>query len=77
MINAGDDYDLPQASRMIIVPVSENGSLFCIDLLILEDSMFEDDEQFELFFQNLPSEFATVGDIDTVCVTITDNDGKC
>ena len=38
--------------------------------------MLENDEQFELIFQNLPSDNATVGDIDTVCVTITDNDGK-
>lgn len=61
---------------MITVPVSEDGSIFCIDLVILEDSLFEDDEQFELIFQNLPNDFATVGDIDTVCVTIADNDGK-
>ena len=63
-------------SLTITIPVSDNGSVFCIDLLIVEDSVFENDEQLELIFQNLPSEYATVGDIDTVCVTVTDNDGK-
>ena len=74
--HAGDDYDIPQASRMITVPASENGSDFCIDVSIANDKKVESDEQFELFFENLPSEHATVGDIDTVCITVTDDDSK-
>ena len=76
MIIVGDDYEILLANLTVIVPVSENGSVFCIDLLIIEDAIFENEEQFEFIFQNLPSEFATVGIIDTVCITIVDNDGK-
>ena len=61
---------------MITVPVSESGSIFCIDVSVANDEIFESDEQFELVFENLPSEYATVGDIDTVCITIIDDDGK-
>lgn len=75
-MNAGDDYEILEASLTITVPVSDSGSIFCIDLSAVEDSVFENDEQFELIFQNLPSAYATVGDIDTVCVTITDNVGE-
>jgi hypothetical protein len=32
-------------------------------------------EQFELYFENLPSNFATVGDQSTLCVNIMDDDG--
>ena len=53
-----------------------NGGRFCIDLSIIDDTIIEDQEQFELYFENLPSDFATVGDIDTVCITIDDNDGN-
>lgn len=76
MFNTGDDYEIPQASLMTTVPVSDDGSSFCIDLFTIDDTTFEADEQFELTFQNLPSESATVGDIDTVCVMIVDDDGK-
>lgn len=61
---------------MTTVPILEDGSSFCINLFTVDDTMFEADEQFEIVFQNLPSEFATVGDIDTVCVTIVDDDGN-
>ena len=37
--------------------------------------MFEGDEQFALVFQNLPSEYGAIGDIDTVCITIIDDEG--
>lgn len=61
-----------EASLTITIPVSDSGNLFCIELIAVVDSVFENDEQFELIFQNLPSQYATVGDIDIVCVTITD-----
>ena len=61
---------------MITVPISESGSVFCIDTVIFDDTIIENDEQFELIFQNLPSNFAAVGVIDTVTVTILDDDGK-
>ena len=42
---------------------------------IVDDLLAEDREQFELYFQPItPSGSATVGDPDTVCVNLEDND---
>ena len=70
-LNAGDDYEI-QPSRIIIVPESSSGSRFCITVNTISDTEFEGDEQFLLHFANLPSEFATVGDTESVMVTIED-----
>ena len=43
-----------------------------MDVSAISDTEVEGVEQFELYFENLPSTFATVGEIDTVCVNITD-----
>ena len=44
-----------------------------MDVSAISDTDVEGIEQFELYFENLPSTFATVGEIDTVCVNITDS----
>ena len=41
----------------------------------IQDNIAEGTEQFELYFENLPSEFATAGTRDTVCVSIVDDEG--
>lgn len=48
---------------------------FCVAFITEDDSVGEGTEQFELYFENLPSEFYTAGDPDRVCVSIIDNDG--
>ena len=57
------------------IPVMESGGRFCLVLRIIDDLLVEELEQFELYFQNLPSDFATVGDPATLCVNIGDDDG--
>ena len=70
----GDDYTV-ESSLTITVPVAQSGDQFCIDLSTANDLLAEGTEQFELFFENLPSDSATVGDPATLCVNIGDNDG--
>ena len=41
----------------------------------MDDKIAEGLQQFELYFENLPSNLATTGDHSTLCVNITDNDG--
>ena len=41
----------------------------------IQDNIAEGTKQFELYFENLPSEFATAGMRDTVCVSIVDDEG--
>ena len=49
----------------------------CVNLNIVDDSINEPTEQFEFYFDNLPSDFATVGVPPTACVNIEDNDSEC
>ena len=49
---------------------------FCFNLSAIDDGILEPAEQFELYFENLPTEFATVGDPSTLCIAIEDRDGK-
>ena len=72
LTNTGSDYSIQPQPQVITIPASQNGSCFCIDVSAISDTDVEGTEQFELYFENLPSEFATVGEIDTVCVNITD-----
>ena len=58
-----------------MIPVNDKGERFCLNLSIVDDTVGEDSEQFELYFEIIPSEFATVGTNDTVCITIPKNDG--
>ena len=52
------------------------GEQFCIDISTIDDSAGEGTEQFELYFQNLPSVSARDGDPNVLCVNILDNDGE-
>ena len=58
------------------IPVMESGGRFCLVLRIIDDLLVEELEQFELYFQNLPSDFATVGDPATLCITINSEDDE-
>ena len=50
-------------------------STYRLNLSIVNDSIGEDREQFEIYFKNIPSQFVKRGTRDTVCVTIQDDDG--
>ena len=69
------DYSLP-AQSLSVTFSSMNGERFCIDISAIEDTIGEDTEQFELYFENLPSAFANDGDPNVLCVNIEDDDGK-
>ena len=53
-----------------------NSEQFCIDISTNDDDLGEGTEQFELYFENLPSEFARDGDPNVLCVNILGNDGE-
>ena len=69
------DYSLP-AQSLSVTFSSMNGEQFCIDISTIQDTIGEGTEQFELYFENLPSAFANAGDPDVLCVNIEDDDGK-
>ena len=60
----------------ITVSAMISNDTFCFNLSAMDDGILEPAEQFELYFKNLPTEFATVGDLSTLCITIEDRDGK-
>ena len=69
----GQDYRMLSSSTFVIEPNSLRRH--CVALEILQDTIGEGMEQFELFFDNLPSESADVGTPATTCVNIIDDDG--
>ena len=69
------DYSLP-AQSLSVTFSSVDGEEFCIDISAIEDAIGEGTEQFELYFENLPSASALAGDPDVLCVNILDNDGE-
>ena len=69
------DYSLP-AQSLSVTFSSMTRDQFCIDISAIEDTIGEVTEQFELYFENLPSASALAGDPDVLCVNILDNDGE-
>ena len=54
-----------------------SGGRYCVDVSTVEDNIAEGTEQFELSFSSItPAGSATIGVPETVCVDITDTDGK-
>ena len=60
---------------MFTVPPSASGSQHCVAFLTEHDDIGEGTEQFELYFENLSSDFADAGNPNTVSVNIIDDDG--
>ena len=71
----GADYRI-DSSMNVIVPASNSGDQFCLDVSTIKDNLLEKTEQFELSFLNLPSEFAAAGDPNKVCVNIIDDESR-
>ena len=63
-------------SLTFTVPASSSGGRFCVNVSTIDDMKVEGTEQFELFFENVPSATTTLGNPGSVCVNIADNDGK-
>lgn len=59
------------------IPASELGVRRCVSFVAVDDNLaLEELEQFELYFENLPGNFAAVGEQSSLCVNIMDNDGR-
>ena len=69
------DYSIDGSSLTVSIPATNSGGQYCVDVSTIEDNIAENTEQFELYFDNLPSAFATAGGRDTVCVNIVDDEG--
>ena len=61
---------------MVTVPAMISNDTFCFNSSAIDNGIFEPTEQFELYFENLPTEFAIIGDPSTLCITIEDRNGK-
>ena len=72
----GDDYSLPPASLSVTFSSPMGNEQFCIDISTVQDTIGEGTEQFELYFENLPSASARDGDPNILCVNIQDDDGE-
>lgn len=55
---------------------SSTGSMMCVNITIIGDTIYEGDEQFLVTFGNLPNSQAGVGSITQACITIRDEDGQ-
>ena len=69
----GMDYLVLSNLTFTIEPASVRRH--CVALSILQDTIGEGMEQFEVYFENLPSDSANVGTPATTCVNIIDDDG--
>ena len=73
---AGDDYTV-DSPLMFNIASMTSGERLCVDVSTFDDTLAEGTEQFELSFSSIdPSSFANIGDPASVCVNISDNEGK-
>ena len=69
-----DDYTIV-SPQTFSLPPSDSGTQRCVAFSTEDDDIGEGTEQFELYFENLDSDFANAIDPKTICVNIIDNDG--
>ena len=68
--------DFDSMSKMQTFAASSTGSMLCVNITLIGDSIYEGDEQFLVKFGNLPNSQAEVGPITQACITISDDDGR-
>ena len=59
-----------------IAPSEDGTTTTCVDIGIIDDVIFEGDEQFLVTFGSISSDQVDVGPISQACVTIVDDDGE-
>ena len=59
---------------VVTVPASSGPDETCFDIDIIDDSIFEYDEEFLVNFQIAPGSNAQIGTVDSTCVRIIDDD---
>ena len=72
MYIAGVDY--VARSMTVTVPASSGPGQTCFDIDILDDSVFENDEEFLVSFQIEAGSDAQIGAVASTCVRIIDDD---
>ena len=74
-IYTAEDYTIVD-SLTFTVPASSSGGRFCVNVSTIDDMKVEGTEQFELFFENVPSTTTTLGTPGSICINIEDNEGE-
>ena len=74
LILSKGNTDFDARPRMLTFEASSTGGVLCVNITILEDTLYEGNEQFLLTFGNLPNGEAAVGPIVQSCITIRDDD---
>ena len=67
--------DFDSMSRMETFEASSTGSMLCVNITLIGDSVYEGDEQFLVNLTNSQMQ-ARVGPITQACITIRDDDGR-
>lgn len=67
--------DFGTNEQTVMFEPSDNSSRQCINIQIIEDEVYEGDEQFLVNLGAISNDEVIPGDIQQVCVTISDNDG--
>ena len=70
------DSDFDSDEQRVPLGPSDNSSRLCVEIMIIDDFIFEGDEQFLVRFGNFSDGRVEVGAIPQACVTIQDNDGQ-
>lgn len=73
-ITGGTDF--LSAGQTVSVDPSDSGSINCAEIGIIDDVIFEGDEQFLVRFGSISNAQVTVGEIPVACVTIEDDEGQ-
>ena len=62
------------SSMTVTVQASSDPGQTCFDIDIIDDSVFENDEEFLVSFQIAAGSGAQIGAVDSTCVRIIDDD---
>ena len=70
------DGDYDGTSQVVVIPASPGPSETCFDIGIVDDSIVENNEDFQVSFAIPPGTNAEVGPISSIRVIIVDDDRK-
>lgn len=72
MFLIGNDYRL-ESPLTFNIPAMDSSGVFCVNMRILDDSVVEGVEQFQLYFEENQNDSAIVGDPKSLCVNIMED----
>lgn len=74
MHSGSSDFD--SSDQTVSFARSDISSRGCVQIAIIDDSLFEGDEQFLLRLRSFSNSQVMTGEISEACVTIREDDGK-